>query len=287
LKDKLTILALVKFCANPANHGSVEGQTTEEFLLHFGFSKTLVNSFFRPFFGGVFLEEELVTTASKFVTLFSYFSRGLAALPKEGMQALPEQMVTGLPSDRIHLSNQVKGWEKGRLQTDSLKVRAKTVILANWPAQHLLLDRPLPATHRAITLAFAAPSAGKHASAYLKLNGSPQGSVQTVAFNSRAQSSYAPSDRDLVMVSCRRETSPGEAIEELIGWFGPGVKEWEHLKTDLVTGALPVEFRTPGPPQSDERNGFRIELCGDHTETGSIQGALASGRKAALRALGR
>ena len=284
LKDKINILRLVWFCSKPQNFQAVDKMTTEEFLLHFGFSQSMIERFFRPFFGGVFLEEELLTSAGKFVTLFSYFSRGRAALPARGMQALPELMASKLPPERLKLGVTGESLKEGAVFTESSQIKARNVVLAGWDVQHRLLQQPLPETHSAYTVSFARPRSPEKGKSYLKLNGSPKGVVQTVAVNSAAQPSYAPADFDLMAVSTRREASVGQIKEDLMAWFGPAVKEWTHLRTDHIQHALPQEWASFSPQLVQSIQGVKVLCCGDHTETGSIQGALTSGRKAALAA---
>ncbi|MCA9777323.1 MAG: FAD-dependent oxidoreductase [Candidatus Eremiobacteraeota bacterium] len=284
--DKLHILRLVWFCQNPGSADSVSSMTTEEFLCHFGFSKVIVDRFFRPFFGGVFLEEELLTSARKFVTLFSYFSRGSAALPAGGMQALPELLASKLPADRIKLGVAAEQCEAGAVHSETLSIRPRHLALAGWQSQHRLLKTAIPQTHSAYTLYFSRPKTDGRGKTYLKLNGSPHGGVQTVAFNSAVQPTYAPHDRDLIAVSARRKTSEGQVREELTSWFGDQVLSWEHLHSDHIRQALPQEFNQLRRIEVREFEGLQVHCLGDHTETGSIQGALTSGRKAGLAIAG-
>lgn len=86
------------------------------------------------------------------------------------------------------------------------------------------------------------------------------------------------------MVVTRAECSPEQVLDELQNWYGREVSEWELLTQRLVSKALPhesVSFTTPLPETLD---GCHILECGDHTETGSIQGALSSGLRAAQTA---
>lgn len=286
LGDKLKILELVRFCARPGSAAAVEGVSSEEFLAQFGFSEAMVERFFRPFFGGVFLEEELMTSAHKFVTLFSYFSRGRAALPSAGMQALPSAMAERLPAERLKTGQALVACKAGKVETGEAKIKARQVILAGWEAQRIVLGRPRPSTHSAHTVWFSRASSRGQGDGYLRLNGSREGLIQTVAFNSAVQPTYAPSGRDLVVVSTRREASLGVLKEELMGWFGESVKEWEVLRSDLVQQALPQEHSRFSSIPRQSHEGFEIWSCGDHTETGSLQGAITSGRKAGQAALG-
>ena len=49
---------------------SREGVATYDFLKNYGFSDKIIDVFFRPFFGGVFLEEELLTSSNFFLFTF-------------------------------------------------------------------------------------------------------------------------------------------------------------------------------------------------------------------------
>ena len=55
--------------------------TTLQYLKNLGFTNTIVEAFFRPFFGGIFLENELTTSSRMFEFVFKMFSEGSAALP--------------------------------------------------------------------------------------------------------------------------------------------------------------------------------------------------------------
>jgi predicted NAD/FAD-dependent oxidoreductase len=65
-------------------------------------------------------------------------------------------------------------------------------------------------------------------------------------------------------------------------WFGPAVDKWKTLKAYPLPRALPQQKHAEWE-QSPVRLGGSggVYLCGDYRETASIQGALASGRRAA------
>ena len=73
---------------------------------------------------------------------------------------------------------------------------------------------------------------------------------------------------------------------------------WEHLASYTIDGALPAmpaplqlshPSRVAGPDRADPggpgAGGPRRYVCGDHRATGSVQGALASGARAAREVL--
>ena len=65
-------------------------------------------------------------------------------------------------------------------------------------------------------------------------------------------------------------------------WFGPLVDAWRHLRTDRIRSALPpVDLLHMHNGVASPRLTVGLYLCGDYRETGTFDGALLSGRKAA------
>ena len=75
--------------------------STEQYLRDFGFSSTIIDRFFRSFYGGIFLERELGTSSRMFEFTFKMFSQGSATLPAQGMGQISKQLAQQLPKDRI------------------------------------------------------------------------------------------------------------------------------------------------------------------------------------------
>ncbi|MFN9916639.1 MAG: FAD-dependent oxidoreductase, partial [Pirellulaceae bacterium] len=61
------------------------GVSAREYLEEKGFSDAILERFFRPFFGGVFLDPDLATDATRMEFVFRSFSLGYSALPERGM----------------------------------------------------------------------------------------------------------------------------------------------------------------------------------------------------------
>lgn len=90
-------------------------RTTAEMLESKGYSVELVDEFFRPFFGGIFLDRSLTVPESMFNFVLSMFATGRAILPRQGMAAVVNQLQSKLQRTDIRLGAQV-GWvdEDGR-----------------------------------------------------------------------------------------------------------------------------------------------------------------------------
>ena len=72
-----------------------------------GFSQKVIDNFFKPFFNGIFLETDLVTSSRMFEFVFKMFGKGLAVIPKKGMQEIANQLKNNLKKTTIQLNTKV------------------------------------------------------------------------------------------------------------------------------------------------------------------------------------
>src|SRR6266508_2502806 len=125
----------------------------------------------------------------------------------------------------------------------------------------------------------------------LIVNGEGSGPVSHCCVPSAVSPTYAPSGRHLVSVSVLGKVEPGEALEravvgQLADWFGSGVLGWDLLATYRIEHAQPAQpVGALDPPERPVRLEPGLYLCGDHRDNASINGALASGRRAAAAVL--
>ena len=72
--------------------------------LYSKYSQRFINQFFKPFYGGIFLEKELQTSVIQFEFVFHMFANGYAALPKRGMQSVIDQLSAKLTKTKVLLN---------------------------------------------------------------------------------------------------------------------------------------------------------------------------------------
>ena len=127
-----------------------EIKTIEALRDRWGFSERIVERFFRPFLGGIFLEPDLMTTSRMFEFVFKMFSEGSAALPSAGMEAIPRQLATALPEGSISLGARVASLEPRAVTLESGdRLEAGAIVLATEaPEAARLLDTPPPRRYR-------------------------------------------------------------------------------------------------------------------------------------------
>lgn len=270
-------------------------RSTREELSARGFSDAFVNRFFRPFFGGVFLERALDTSATVFLFDFAMFALGRACLPAGGMDAIPRQLAAGIPAGSVRLGHRVRRVEPGRVILDdgAELLAAEVVVATEGSAAASLVPEAFRAawgdrrTKSTRMVAFATEKSPLSRPT-LVVNAEPTGPIDNLTVPSDVAEGYAPAGQSLVAVSIREGWQEGpESLVESVRhqaatWFGEACRSWRHLSTVTIDHALPDEspaarrLRTAVP-----RLAPGLLLCGDHTTSGSINGGFASGRLAA------
>ena len=112
-----------------------EDMPTYAYLRKFGFSPRMIERFFSPFFGGIFLEQELVTSSRYFQFLFRIFAAGSVAVPLEGMEKIPQQLAAKLKPGTLELNIRVHGLTRRAQRfavslSDGRTIEAKHVVIA-------------------------------------------------------------------------------------------------------------------------------------------------------------
>ena len=121
VNDKVKILALNRRLKKKSiqNIFAEKEQTTRVYLENIGFSEAIITNFFTPFFSGIFLENKLETSSRMFEFVYKMFGEGNAALPKDGIQAIPKQLFEKLKSTTIIFNSKVKSVENGSIKLES------------------------------------------------------------------------------------------------------------------------------------------------------------------------
>jgi len=256
--------------------------STDVALRAFGFSTKIINRFFRPLFGGIQLDPHLATSRRMFDVIFRSLSEGQSVLPSRGMQALPQQMASRLAEDTIHLNTIVSSIDDTKVTLDSGEsITARAVVVAtDGPTASSLLGIPMVESRKVGCVYFSAdipPTRSK----LVVLDGTGNGPVLNVAVLSNVAPSYAPADKHLIVAALPGITDGDlEAMsrQQLRSWWGPQVDGWKHLRTYIINHGGP-EQKPPFSPKQRVDLGNGQFVCGDHRDTGSLQGAMFSGRR--------
>lgn len=113
-------------------------QTTKSYLMAFGFSNSIIDNFFNPFFSGIFLENKLATSSRMFEFVYKMFGEGDAALPKGGMQAIPKQLSNNLKRTTFKFNTKVATVNDSEIiLADGQKIKSDFTIIATEPSKLL------------------------------------------------------------------------------------------------------------------------------------------------------
>ena len=269
--------------------------TTAEALAREGFSPSLVEAFFRPFLGGIFLDPSLETSSRLFAFVFKMFSEGEAALPAAGMEAIPRQLAESLPETAVRYGATVESVAPGEVVLAGGERIAATsvVIAADGPeAARLTGLVPAPGARGVTTLHYAADRSPV-GEPVLVLDGEGSGPVNDLCVPSDVAPSYAPPGAALVSATVLGVPPLDDAAldaavrDQLRSWFGAPVDGWRLLRALRLPFALPAQPPAAlSPAERPVRLREGLFVCGDHRDTASLQGAMVSGRRAAAAVRG-
>jgi phytoene dehydrogenase-like protein len=254
-----------------------------------GVGDQMVEAFLRPFLAGVLLEDRLETSSRYLDLVWRSFVRGRVGLPAAGMQSIGEQLAARLPAGRVHLGTRVTAIDGMTLRTESGPTTADAVVVATDPATAAALLPGIEASApRQVTTHLHVLPASPWPAPLIVL-GPPGGRLVNTVVVSDAQPAYSPDGRALVASSTLAPTREADVRSEIARAHGVPGTDLEHLTSVTVTGAQPAAT----PPLQHRRPvdlGGGLYVCGDHRDTPSVQGAMASGARTAravLRRLGR
>lgn len=96
-------------------HFDGEEQSSLNFLKGYGFSDKVIDNFFKPFYSGIFLENELNTSAKMLQFVYALFAKGNAAIPRKGIEEAPRQIAKKLKRTRFHFNTKIDHIKDGKL----------------------------------------------------------------------------------------------------------------------------------------------------------------------------
>ena len=274
--------------------------TMGEYLRAFGFSEAFLDRFIRPFYGGIFLERNLETSAAMFAFVFKMLSEGQTALPEAGLGAMGEQIAADLLPGTLRLNQRVvellRNGERvtGIRLEDGRTIEAGSVIIATEAdaAAHLT-GLTLPTAARAsTTLYFAVPEAF-YKEKLIVLFTEPGTLVNNAQLITNVAPSYAPPGQHLLAATVLGESPLPDAelaarvSGEIAAHFPKAnAADWRLLRIYRIRWAQFAQtsgiFTTLPKAHTDTPG---LILAGEITASSSLHGALVAGQKAALLAM--
>jgi phytoene dehydrogenase-like protein len=278
---------------------TTDDRSIDEILQTRGFSSAFRTNFAAPFYGGITLDRSLSTSRFVFEYTFKMLTESSAAVPADGMRAIPRQLAgtarsegasieCAMPVDTV-IAN---GPDQVTIETASETLEADAAVVATDPASAKSLTgcEAIPTDGLGcVTQYFSLPKTQQlDTGGRLLLNAADQRPNQ-IAVLSDVAPAYAPRNEHLLSATFLGEQADSD--EELAAAVREALASWypennfgglSLLRTDRIPFAQPEQ--SPGfrgrRPAVDEPAG-QVYLAGDYLEWGSIQGAMESGQRAA------
>lgn len=286
-------------------HG--DDQSTLAYLRAYGFSERIISRFFMPFFGGVFLDRALSTSAKCFLFDMKMLSDGRTVIPRDGMGAIAAHLAHGLDAQLttlwcqtpvvalVHEDTRVVGVRTA----DGRVVLGDGVILAvPAPVAQQLAGLPLPSGALGTTTLYWEGDVPVSTARKIWLNANQDAFVNNACQLTAVAPQYAP--KGLHLWSASVLGVPEMSDDEL---FAHAERDMARLLGDTATAQRFTTYRRlrlyripyaqfpqapgvhrtlPSPLVATQPGLF---LAGEYTQASSINAAMISGEQAAQAAM--
>jgi phytoene dehydrogenase-like protein len=290
LKDKINIFLVKNKLVRMSNSAIFNQSETDTLsqLKKYGFSQKMIDRFYKPFFSGIFLENELTTSSNMFDFVMKLFSTGDAAIPELGMEEIPKQLAALLPENSIQFETKVRAIENNTIYLeDGSQIVSDKIIIATEAISLAgnYIPKQKQQSHSVTTVYFEATKAPTTKAVVILNAATHKKWVNNLTVMSNISSKYAPTGKVLLSISYNgipeiEDTIVAENMKaELKQWYGNQVDDWKMLKTYRIQYALPNQDSVCDELiKTDLQINDNLNICGDHLMNGSINAAMKSGR---------
>ena len=259
-------------------------ETTSELISRYRFSEKFQCNFLRPFFAGIFLDDQLSPPASLFFYYMKQFLEGKAALPRNGIGDIALDLASRIPKEKLLTGVSVTEIKEQSLQLSNGNIIPfNHLVLATDPKQAcelLKIDFPPQAHFGSKTFYFSMDKKLETPLPLIHLM--PLHSSPLLHFSclSQVNPALAPEGKHLMSAtSLQMDLADKEVAEELARVLDLSPNDFIFLKSFSIPHSLyKLGCFAEVCQKAEAKN---IMLAGDYTLFPSLQAALSSGRKAA------
>jgi phytoene dehydrogenase-like protein len=295
LGDKLRTLELVARTSPVGiSAGAEDGESDTsmlEYLETAGLSGRYIDSFCRPFYGGITLNRGLTTSARVLRFTLRMLASGRTVVPALGMGEIPRQLASRLQEGEIRFDSPVEG-----LLREGERVVGVRSVGKEYEADAVAVATDAPTAGALAGEAVPEGSVGEVCLYYetdglgtgkkILLNAEDGAFVNNAVEMSNISEKYAPPDRHLLYaVALTGMDLPDEdlyrkGIEDLSRWYPQAdFRPLALRRIPYGQFAQPPGIHSRLPENRTQTPG--LVLAGEYTEDSSINGSMLSGEKAA------
>jgi protoporphyrinogen oxidase len=257
-------------------------QSIDEYLVSAGLGKTL-DRVLKPFLRGVYLTDLANVSAPAGLEIMKTFISGKPGLPRDGVGALSVALANQISDLRLRVA--VNSIKAGRVLTTAGEIAASEIIVAtDSTTAAQLLDLTSVTKLAACTTWYHSAPTAPVSHGQLIVDGQNRGAVINTLVISNFIPEYAPVGENLISSTTELGVTESEVRRHLATLYNCDNRDWELVAKYEIPAALPIGTKQITQPiQTLVRDG--IYLAGDAQVAPSQNGALKSGRLAALAVL--
>jgi phytoene dehydrogenase-like protein len=299
--DKLRTLALAASSLSEGTvaAGEMDGADSSslEYLRGYGFSERIIGDFYRPFYGGIFLDRSLSTSSRVLRFTLKMLATGKTAVPARGIGEISKQLASHLKLGAVRTHSPVE-----RLLRDGDRVVGARAAGEEHEADAVVMATDASEAGRLAGAAVPEGSVGQVCVYYatdkvrsgkkIILNAEDGGFVNNAVEISAVAPMYAPHGRHLLsVVALDGFELPDEEIyrrgvEDVTRWYPEAdLEPLEIYRVPFAQFDQPPGIHKWLPENRTDTPG--LVLAGEYTEDSSINGSMLSGEKAAEEVMRR
>lgn len=237
----------------------------------------------RPFLTGVFLADPLLVNAEYGRTAIKHFVTGNSGLPVGGVKAFSEALASRVSDIRYGV--QVNSIKKNTVKTSKGNFEADAIIVAtDATTAAQLLDLTEVPQLVGCTTWYHSTKESPTTSKSLIVDSQNRGPVVNTMVISNMMPDYAPAGKNLISSTSILPTTESEVRRHLSVMYGTDTRNWKLVAKYEIPSALPLSgLETKIASGAHVKDS--IFIAGDYKSAPSQNGALLSGRLAALSVL--
>ncbi|MFI1796055.1 NAD(P)/FAD-dependent oxidoreductase [Streptomyces sp. NPDC020379] len=286
--------ALARLAALPAHRVLARpDRPTADTLAGRGLPSRTVEGFLRPLLASLLCDPDLTTSSRCADLVLRGYARGRLCLPEGGADTVPELLAALLPPGTVRTGVRAEAactTSVGTAGHGEFRCRSVVVATGARAAAELIPGLRMPGFHPVTVLHHTTPEPPLR-EASLIIAGGRRGPVAHTMVASEVDPTRAPAGRALITSTVLGAAAGLPTAEldraaraQLARVYGTSTTDWQLLAAHHDADAVPAM-----PAPHDVRRPVRLlsglYVCGDHRDTSTVQGALFSGRRAALAVL--
>ena len=265
-------------------------ESTLEMLQKLGFSNQLIKEFFKPFFSGIFLENELSTSSRMFNFVFKMFAEGNAFIPKGGIEAIPLQLKEKLQQTSFRFHTSVKTVnKKGILLENGEVLNSDYTLIATDAKQLIEPTKGEQLKWKSCQTLYFTSSNRIIEQSFIGLISQPDCFINNLFYHSSIETAERKEEELLSVTVVRKHQLSQQALIQKVKdelKLLCGIENLQFLYLYDIKNALPNLQNLQYSPSKDNCKPKQgVYVAGDHTANSSLNAAILSGEQAAFTLL--